>query len=110
MIYYKEDKDNLYFQCDKCNEIIPVDKLFLKSDENGFIHLHARINCKCGNTDKTKVFDKSLSSEVKPVEKVACPICGSQQITVQKRGWTWTTAFIAMNKNKRVCMNCLHKW
>ena len=46
LIYYKEDKDNLYFQCDKCNEIIPVDKLFLKSDENGFIHLHARINCK----------------------------------------------------------------
>ena len=41
---------------------------------------------------------------------VTCPKCGSQQITVQKRGWTWTTAFIGMNKNKRVCMNCLYKW
>ena len=39
-----------------------------------------------------------------------CPICGSKQIQMMKRGWKITTGFIGSNKNERVCMACKHKF
>lgn len=41
---------------------------------------------------------------------VRCPKCGSRQIVVVKRGWTFTTGFIGSGENERVCKNCMYKF
>ena len=39
-----------------------------------------------------------------------CPVCGSNQIQLMKRGYKITTGFIGSGKNERVCIACKHKF
>lgn len=41
--------------------------------------------------------------------KVKCPRCGSTQIQMVQRKWSWLTGFFT-NKVDRVCVNCKHRW
>ena len=51
----------------------------------------------------------SNKEKIQPTE-VVCPLCGSKQVQIMKRGWKLTTGFLGAGKNVRVCKNCLHKW
>ena len=45
----------------------------------------------------------------KPKPKVCCPKCGSTQIQIVPRKFSFLTGF-ATNKTDRVCVNCKYKW
>ena len=44
-----------------------------------------------------------------PKPKVCCPKCGSTQIQIVPRKFSFLTGF-ATNKTDRVCVNCKYKW
>lgn len=52
---------------------------------------------------------KNHQHEREESNKVRCPRCGSTQIQMVQRKWSWITGFMT-NKVDRVCMNCKHKW
>lgn len=108
MIYTGEDKRKVYLKCEKCNHITNVPKAFIKENNNEYIKISIALSCDCKTGNETDIFYKTGETIIpKPM---SCPRCQSKNITIQKRGFTWTTAFVGMNKNERVCMNCLHKW
>lgn len=45
----------------------------------------------------------------KPKPKVCCPKCGSTQIQIVPRKFSFLTGF-ATNKTDRVCANCMYRW
>lgn len=110
MIYAKEDKNNLYFQCEECKSVFPIDKMFLKSNNDNIIELYTSLKCKCGNKDERKIYDKLSQYQVQPMDKVVCPKCGYGDFEIVKRGWKLTTGFLGSSKNQRVCKNCMYKW
>lgn len=50
-----------------------------------------------------------MQQEREDRNKVKCPRCGSTQIQMVQRKWSWLTGFFT-NKVDRVCVNCKHKW
>jgi predicted nucleic-acid-binding Zn-ribbon protein len=43
-------------------------------------------------------------------EGVKCPKCGSTQVQASKRGWSFWTGMIGMNKVTLTCLNCGNKF
>ena len=52
---------------------------------------------------------EKTNEKVNIVSQVKCPKCGSTQIQMVPRKWSFMTGFLT-NKVDRVCMNCKHKF
>ena len=48
--------------------------------------------------------------EIQSQNALACPKCGSTNITTGARGWKWTTGFIGAGKTVNRCGDCGHTW
>lgn len=42
--------------------------------------------------------------------KTKCILCGSEQISANKRGWNMLTGFIGSGNIVITCLNCGHRW
>ncbi|MFN2744010.1 MULTISPECIES: IS1 family transposase [Bacillus] len=43
-------------------------------------------------------------------KKPKCPLCGSDNLTKKKRGWTITTGVFGMNQMRYTCHDCGKKF
>ncbi len=110
MKYWGKDETHIKIECDKCNKIYKFDKNYFSQITEISCTPISEIKCPCGNSTSDIIYSDQPILTDKSSPEAKCPRCGSKNITVQKRGWTWTTGFIGMNKNKRICSNCLFKW
>jgi len=110
MKFWGKDENVIKIECDKCNKIYKFDKKYFSQITDTFCIPNTIIKCPCGNSTNETIYSDKPITISKDISDLHCPHCGSSQITVMKRGWKWTTGFIGMSKNQRVCMKCLHKW
>ena len=59
--------------------------------------------------------NKKKQAEIEKLKQIAkngvkCPICGSTQIQLVKRGWNIATGMLDSSNVDRMCINCKHKW
>ena len=85
--------------------IILLDDIFSELDEikkNNIIEYQTKISQFRSQAKADGCYDK-------PKPKVCCPKCGSTQIQIVPRKFSFLTGF-ATNKTDRVCVNCKYKW
>lgn len=58
---------------------------------------------------KAKQAEEERLQEREERNKVKCPRCGSTQIQMVQRKWSFWTGFLT-NKVDRVCVKCKHRW
>lgn len=58
---------------------------------------------------KAKRAEEERLQELEDRNKVKCPRCGSTQIQMVQRKWSFWTGFLT-NKVDRVCVKCKHRW
>lgn len=64
---------------------------------------------------RQKAKNKKKQAEIEKLKQAAkngvkCPICGSTQIQLVKRGWNIATGMLESSNVDRMCINCKHKW
>lgn len=60
--------------------------------------------------DAERQLRKLVPSWGLPSPQLSCPICGSKQIEIVKRGPSLFRGFIGANQLERVCLRCRHKF
>ena len=126
MKYFSEQKDFVNAECEVCERILKIKKLYCHCTDNGF-DLKPPIKCICGNVSNEIKVEGKRQDNINYVkdDAVRCPKCSSIQITAQKQGFGLGKAvvggvltggvgllagFIGSKKIIITCLKCGHKW